>query len=137
MNDKAIQDLLAMLNGMEGGFKPMSDAERRRRGMDPRDPNQVSVGPNGNVVTTLMGWAGMGDKLTPDQMNQMWDERIRTGKPVVSGGGQDMGGLLGGVMGSAAGSMIPKARPNKNGLTRLSPGVYRDASGNTVRKARG
>jgi hypothetical protein len=137
MNDQAIKDLLAMLNGMEGGFKPMSDEERRRRGMDPRDPNQYTELPNGGRVGTLMAWAGMGDKLSSDQMNQMWDERMRTGKPVVSGGGQDMGGLLGGVMGSAAGSMIPKAMPNRNGLTRLSPGVYRDASGKTVRKARG
>ena len=114
MNDEAIQKLLAMLGGMGGGARVMPDEERRARGMDPRDPNRYSVMPNGNVVGTLMGWAGMGDKLTPQQIEQMWGER-----------------------GNRASPMIPRATPNQYGMTRLSPGMYKDKSGNVVRSKTG
>jgi hypothetical protein len=97
-----------------GSGRAMTEAERRARGIDPRDPNQYSILPNGNVVGTLMGWAGMGDKLPPEQIEQMWAQRGNVSSP-----------------------SIPRATPNKYGMTRLSAGMYRDKSGNVVRSKTG
>jgi hypothetical protein len=97
-----------------GQGRAMTEAERRARGMDPRDPNQYSILPDGRVVGTLIGWAGMGDRLTPEQVDQMWNER-----------------------GNRASPMIPRATPNQYGMTRLSPGMYKDKSGNVVRSKTG
>lgn len=40
-----------------GDYRPIQPNERGRYGIDPRDPNQYQVGPNGQVMGTLMGWS--------------------------------------------------------------------------------
>ena len=40
-----------------GDYRPIQPNERGRYGIDPRDPNQYQVGPNGEIRGTLMGWS--------------------------------------------------------------------------------
>jgi hypothetical protein len=39
-----------------GQARPLTPQERAARGIDPRDPNNYSILPNGQVMGTLMGW---------------------------------------------------------------------------------
>lgn len=170
--DVGSKDVRMMQDNFAGGGvgRPLTEAERRARGMDPRDPNQYSIMPDGSVVGTLMGWAGMGDKLTPEQIDQMWGSKPTMPQASANQGGKyrlspgvygtrdeamrryqgDVRNWRGGsptnwdadimaqIAGPVAGGtpsspMIPKATPNRFGMTRLSPGMYRDAEGKTVK----
>ena len=43
--------------GPYGNYRPIRPNERGRYGIDPRDPNEYQVGPNGQIMGTLMGWS--------------------------------------------------------------------------------
>ena len=97
-----------------GQAKPIRREDYPRYGKDPRDPNSYSVLPDGGVVGTLIGWTpgGMPDLNDPD------------GKPGTFQPPPQQ-----------PGNAIPRA--NRNGLIRLSPGVYQDSKGNIVKSAKG
>lgn len=102
--------------------RPVAPNERPSRGIDPRDPNQYSVLPDGSLMSTLIGWSPNGGRNIEDLIGAISGKR-QLGLPPQ------------GNTGAAASNRIPRA--NKNGLTRLSPGVYRDQKGKLVNKMRG
>lgn len=57
-------------------FKPIRPQDRARFGIDPRDPNQYSVGPNGEVMGTLMGWSPNGNGGGFNQMPNMANQQF-------------------------------------------------------------
>lgn len=90
---------------------PLSPEEKQRLGIDPSDPNVWGRTQGGGLVHTLIG-------------------RI---PPGMSGG--NLRDAVTGGFNAPAGNMIPRA--NKNGLTRVSPGMYRNQQGKIVKKAQG
>lgn len=102
--------------------KPIADNERSRFGIDPRDPNQFSVMPDGSLIQTLIGWSGNGGMPNLDAI---------AGKP----GSMKLPQM--GVPGGISQNAIPRAKPNQFGMTRVSPGMYKDKDGKTVRSATG
>lgn len=107
------------LPNLSGGRR-MTPQERQQRGIDPRDPNTYDIMPDGSVFGTLMGWSpergdgpgmpGMGN-MPGMFKSPFFDDQMR------------------------ASPVIPRA--NKRGMTRLSPGVYRNKRGKVVRRAKG
>jgi hypothetical protein len=89
---------------------PLAEIGRSNRGADPRDPNRYWTGPDGNTIGTLMGWPGMGGNDTPTP----WLQNLASGM-----------------------NNTPQAPRSQNGLTRLSPGMYRNEQGQTVRSKTG
>jgi hypothetical protein len=141
-----------------GSFRPMTDQERGQRGIDPRDPNKFSIDDEGRVMSTLIGWNpnnqvqnGLGrsggspmaselaDQMSGGRGGSMQDALDAADK--AAGGGRPNfsrpirnlpnGASLEKLAGGQANKAIPKAKPN---LQRVSPGMYRDAKGNLVRK---
>lgn len=104
-----------------GSAKPVADGDRSRFGIDPRDPNRYSVMPDGRLIGTLMGWS--------DNMPKLEDI---AGKPGF--GKLPQFNVPGGIQ---TNNMIPRAKPNQYGMTRVSPGVYKDEKGATVRSSTG
>lgn len=104
------------------GARPIQDNERSRFGIDPRDPNQFSVMPDGSLVQTLIGWSGNGGMPNLDAI---------AGKP----GSMKLPQM--GVPGGIPQNAIPRAKPNQFGMTRVSPGMYKDKDGKMVRSATG
>lgn len=51
-----------------GDARTLTPQERATRGIDPRDPNIYSIMPNGQVMSTLMGWSPNPQGLTAGQM---------------------------------------------------------------------
>ena len=51
-----------------GDARTLTPQERAARGIDPRDPNIYSIMPNGQVMSTLMGWSPNPQGLTAGQM---------------------------------------------------------------------
>lgn len=58
-----------------GGYRRLSDQELFERGYDPRNPNFVSVGPDGKEITTLMGFNNT--PLSAEESQRLWQERLR------------------------------------------------------------
>lgn len=104
------------------GARPIQDNERSRFGIDPRDPNRFLVMPDGSLVQTLIGWS-------PDGKMPNIDDIV--GKP----GSMKLPQM--GVPGGIPQNAIPRAKPNQYGMTRVSPGMYRDRDGKTVRSKSG
>lgn len=102
--------------------RPIQDNERSRFGIDPRDPNQFSVMPDGSLVQTLIGWSGNGGMPNLDAI---------AGKP----GSMKLPQM--GVPGGIPQNAIPRAKPNQFGMTRVSPGMYKDKDGKMVRSTTG
>lgn len=105
-----------------GERRPVRDDERSRFGIDPRDPNRYDVLPDGSLVGTLMGWSRDGNMPNLDAI---------AGKP----GSMKLPQM--GVRGGIPQNAIPRAKPNQFGMTRVSPGMYKDKDGKTVRSATG
>lgn len=105
------------------GAKPIADNERPRYGIDPRDPNRYSVGSNGELIGTLMGWNSKGNNS--DIFNRL-----------IGGSGlnaRDIPRTTPAMKPSPSiTTMIPRASRPTQGMTRLSPGVYRDTKGQLV-----
>jgi len=147
------EKLLAMLQGGSygKGMREVKPEERGSLGINPKDPNKFSVGPDGTLFSTMMGWSEK-----PQDLSKLLEGfKGNAGKPLEGPSpvppmqklpGQMPGGGLSGVLGmlgdspdspapSRPGNMIPKV--NKNGLQRMSPGVYRNKDGGLVRKVKG
>lgn len=112
-----IEGLLASLRELFAQKQAQSVEPGRQSfsGKDPRDPNRYEVTPNGNMVGTLIGWNRNADDVSKTISGI-------TGLPAPSGFSQ-------------LNNQIPKL--TKNGLQRMSPGVYRNKDGGLVRKVKG
>ena len=158
-----VDNLLSQIRESKGGasggndpmasFRPITEQERSQRGIDPRDPNRFSVNDQGQMMQTLIGF-NPGNAKSPlptgsamsemmrkfaGKNNQVDEARKAAGQ--AAGGGRPnfsrpIGKLPNGVnLEARAGEQANKAIPkSKSNLQRLSPGVYRDAKGNLVRK---
>ena len=111
------EKLLAMLKGSSAGsgMRDVKPEERASFGINPKDPNQFSVSPDGRLTSTLIGWSEK-----PQDLSKVIGGIAGTPQPLAS---------------SRPDNMIP--RVNKNGLQRMSPGVYRNKDGGLVRKVKG
>lgn len=67
-----------------GGYRQLTDQELFERGYDPRDFNQVSVGPDGQTISTLMGYDN--SPLDPGERERLWQERLRNPRPQFNSG---------------------------------------------------
>ena len=67
-----------------GDYRRLSDQELFERGYDPRDPNFVSVGPDGREITTLMGFNNT--PLSAEESQRLWQERLRNPRPQFNSG---------------------------------------------------
>ena len=67
-----------------GDYRRLSDQELFERGYDPRDPNFVSVGPDGREITTLMGFNNT--PLNAEESQRLWQERLNNPRPQFNSG---------------------------------------------------
>lgn len=101
-------------------YRPVRPEERPGLGIDSRDPNKYDIGPDGQLVGTLIGWS-----KTPNNMQEI----------VSSVAGKPAQPVKPGMVIDGGANMIPRA--NRNGLIRVSPGVYRNRDGGLVYKIKG
>ena len=67
-----------------GSYRRLSDQELFERGYDPRDPNSVSVGPDGQTISTLMGFNNT--PLSAEESQRLWQERLNNPRPQFNSG---------------------------------------------------
>jgi len=67
-----------------GSYRQLSDQELFERGYDPRDPNFVSVGPDGQTISTLMGFKNT--PLSAEESQRLWQERLNNPRPQFNSG---------------------------------------------------
>ena len=124
-------DLIRALQGSKPGSisssRELNPSERQQRGIDPRDPNKYAVTPDGQMISTLIGWSK--EPMDPSAISGIVSQG---NKPPLGSGPM---GLVSDAVSRQMGNQIPRA--NKNGLTRLSPGVYRNKSGKLVNRMKG
>ena len=73
-------------NGMQnpfGNYQQLSDRELYEMGQDPRDPNRVSRGPDGQTISTLIGFDN--SPLDPQGREKLWQERLANPRPMGGG----------------------------------------------------
>ena len=72
-------------NTMDNPYKDytrLSDRELYEMGHDPRDFNQVSRGPDGQTISTLIGYNN--SPLDPQERERLWQERLNNPRPTYS-----------------------------------------------------
>jgi len=84
---KAVEDYRAQQQAQRmetpfGGYTRLSDRELYEMGYDPRDFNQVSRGPDGQIISTLMGHDM--SPLDPQERERLWQERLNNPRPTYS-----------------------------------------------------
>jgi len=67
-----------------GSYRQLSDQELFERGYDPRDFNQVSVGPDGQTISTMMGFNNT--PLSAEESQRLWQERLNNPRPQFNSG---------------------------------------------------
>lgn len=117
MSDRANAEM-PMPTGVGGG-RPLNDADRRARGIDPRDPNQYQVMPDGNTMGTYMAWKGM-----PDQMENGYLQRPNIPQPSANHGGKYR--LSPGVYGTREQAMQKFQGGNNNWFSAAMNGLMGD-----------
>lgn len=65
-----------------GNYTQLTDRELYEMGHDPRDFNRVSRGPDGQTITTLMGYDM--SPLDPQERERLWQERLNNPRPTYS-----------------------------------------------------
>jgi len=98
-----------------GSYRRLSDQELFERGYDPRDPNFVSVGPDGQTISTLMGFNNT--PLSAEESQRLWQERLNNPRPQFNSGfeynralQQNLGsfGMPAGSLAGAFGAPMPQ-----------------------------
>ena len=98
-----------------GSYRRLSDQELFERGYDPRDPNSVSVGPDGQTISTLMGFNNT--PLSAEESQRLWQERLNNPRPQFNSGfeynralQQNLGsfGMPAGSLAGAFGAPMPQ-----------------------------
>jgi hypothetical protein len=67
-----------------GSYRQLTDQELYERGYNPRDFNQVSIGPDGQIISTMAGYDNR--PISPEEKEQLWQERLKNPRPQFNSG---------------------------------------------------
>jgi hypothetical protein len=67
-----------------GDYRQLTDQELYERGYNPRDYNSVSIGPDGQIISTMAGYDN--SPISPEEKERLWQERLRNPRPQFNSG---------------------------------------------------